>query len=133
MLVAFIALLYPVSVGASSHMDAPLITLDDAANTTDLYAFLTDNGGVKYLITALAVFPFEEPGIGPKGYRFDDNVDGNEPTPAQSLAPGHTGGVIEADNDCPSGQTQFAHRSSAEASRRNLCTSCLNSPSTMST
>ena len=74
MLVAFIALLYPVSVGASSHMDAPLITLDDAANTTDLYAFLTDNGGVKYLTTALAVFPFEEPGIGPNGYRFDDNV-----------------------------------------------------------
>ena len=26
---------------ASSHMDAPLITLDDAANTTDVYAFVT--------------------------------------------------------------------------------------------
>ena len=26
---------------ASSHMDAPLVTLDDAANTTDVYAFVT--------------------------------------------------------------------------------------------
>ena len=28
------------SASASSHMDAPLITLDDAANTTDVYAFV---------------------------------------------------------------------------------------------
>ena len=59
---------------ASSHMDAPLITLDDAANTTDVYAFVSDIGGVKYLTTALAVFPFEEPGIGPNAYRFDEEV-----------------------------------------------------------
>ena len=59
---------------ASSHMDAPLITLDDAANTTDVYAFVSDVGGVKYLTTALAVFPFEEPGIGPNAYRFDEEV-----------------------------------------------------------
>src|SRR5262249_16152857 len=58
----------------SSHMDAPLITLDDAANTTDVYAFLTSRGGAKYLTVALAVWPFEEPGIGPNAYRFDDNV-----------------------------------------------------------
>ena len=55
-------------------MDAPLITLDDAANTTDLYAFLSGTGGTKHLTTALAVFPFEEPGIGPNAYRFDENV-----------------------------------------------------------
>ena len=30
---------------ASSHMDAPLITLDDAANTTDVYAFVRDENG----------------------------------------------------------------------------------------
>ena len=58
----------------SSHMDAPLITLDDAANTTDVYAFLTSRAGVKYLTVALAVWPFEEPGIGPNAFRFDDNV-----------------------------------------------------------
>ena len=31
----------PLSARASSHMDAPLITLDDAANTTDVYAFVS--------------------------------------------------------------------------------------------
>lgn len=59
---------------ASSHMDAPAVTLDDAANTTDVYAFVSEQGGTKYLTTALAVFPFEEPGIGPNAYRFDDDV-----------------------------------------------------------
>ncbi|NNL85942.1 MAG: DUF4331 family protein, partial [Myxococcales bacterium] len=68
------ALLYCASSGASSHMDAPLITLDDAANTTDVYAFVSERDGVKYLSTALAVYPFEEPGIGPNNYRFDDAV-----------------------------------------------------------
>ncbi len=61
-------------VSASSHMDAPLITLDDAANTTDVYAFVSRDNNVDYLATALAVYPFEEPGIGPNIYRFDDNV-----------------------------------------------------------
>jgi hypothetical protein len=60
---------------ASSHMDAPLVTLDDAANTTDVYAFVSqDAAGTKYLTTALGVYPFEEPGIGPNKYNFDDNV-----------------------------------------------------------
>ncbi len=34
---------------ASSHMDAPLITRDPAANTTDVYAFVNTRNGVKYL------------------------------------------------------------------------------------
>ena len=55
-------------------MDAPLITLDDAANTTDVYSFVTENNGVQYLTTALSVYPFEEPGIGPNKYNFDDDV-----------------------------------------------------------
>lgn len=59
---------------ASSHMDAPLITLDPAANTTDVYAFVSETNGVKYLTAALAVYPFEEPSIGPNKYNFDDNV-----------------------------------------------------------
>jgi hypothetical protein len=59
---------------ASSHMDAPLITLDDAANTTDVYAFVSQRFGQKYLTTALAVYPHEEPGIGPNKYNFDDDV-----------------------------------------------------------
>ena len=64
----------PGTAAASSHMDAPLITLDDAANTTDVYAFVRDEHGVKSLITALGVYPFEEPGIGPNKFNFDDRV-----------------------------------------------------------
>jgi hypothetical protein len=67
------ALLGP-SAMASSHMDAPLITLDPAANTTDVYAFVRMAGGQKVLVTALGVYPHEEPGIGPNKYNFDDNV-----------------------------------------------------------
>ena len=59
---------------ASSHMDAPLIVLDDAANTTDVYAFVQNESGQKVLVTALGVYPFEEPGIGPNKFNFDDNV-----------------------------------------------------------
>ncbi len=59
---------------ATSHMDAPLITLDDAANTTDVYAFVSEQDGDKGLVVGLGVYPFEEPGIGPNKYNFDDNV-----------------------------------------------------------
>jgi Domain of unknown function (DUF4331) len=60
---------------ASSHMDAPLITLDPAANTTDVYAFVdVDDDGQKSLVVALGVYPHQEAGIGPNKYNFDDNV-----------------------------------------------------------
>ena len=59
---------------ASSHMDAPLITRDPSANTTDVYAFVQEENGVKVLVTALGVYPHQEPGIGPNKYNFDDNV-----------------------------------------------------------
>ncbi|HEU4388908.1 MAG TPA: DUF4331 domain-containing protein [Blastocatellia bacterium] len=61
-------------VQASSHMDAPSVVFDPAANTTDVYAFLTQRDNVKFLSTALAVYPHQEPGIGPNKYNFDDNV-----------------------------------------------------------
>jgi hypothetical protein len=69
-----LATFLPTALFGSSHMDAPLVTLDPAANTTDVYAFRSSNGGVEYLTAALAVYPFEEPGIGPNKYNFDDNV-----------------------------------------------------------
>ncbi len=63
------------SLLASSHMDAPLITLDDAANLTDVYAFVSPApGNGKYLTLAMSVYPFEDPGIGPNKYNFDDRV-----------------------------------------------------------
>ena len=68
------AALLPSTVLASSHMDAPLITLDPAANTTDVYAFVDEDGGQKSLVVALGVYPHQEAGIGPNKYNFDDNV-----------------------------------------------------------
>lgn len=61
---------------ASSHMDAPLVTFDPAANTTDVYAFVSRRASNQqdYLTVAFAVFPFEEPGIGPNLFGFDDRV-----------------------------------------------------------
>ena len=67
------ALIAPSAL-ASSHMDAPLAVLDPAANTTDVYAFVDVDNGAKHLTVALGVYPFEEPGIGPNKYNFDDNV-----------------------------------------------------------
>jgi hypothetical protein len=59
---------------ASSHQDAPLIIRDPSANTTDVYAFVQNENGIKSLVTALGVYPHEEPGVGPNKYNFDDNV-----------------------------------------------------------
>src|SRR5438046_9478883 len=59
---------------ASSHRDAPLIIRDPSANTTDVYAFVQNENGTKSLVTALGVYPHEEPGIGPNKYNFDDKV-----------------------------------------------------------
>src|SRR5262245_52346486 len=72
--IGLIPLLQSVAL-ASSHMDAPLITRDPAANTTDVYAFVGPNAsGAKSLILGLSVYPHENPGIGPNKYNFDENV-----------------------------------------------------------
>src|SRR5213076_1794996 len=62
------------SLVASSHQDAPLVVLDPAANTTDVYAFVDQEAGEKSLVVALGVYPFEEPGIGPNKFNFDNTV-----------------------------------------------------------
>jgi hypothetical protein len=59
---------------ASSHQDAPLIIRDPSANTTDVYAFVDEDGGQKSLVVGLGVYPHQNPGIGPNKYNFDDNV-----------------------------------------------------------
>jgi len=74
LLLALIPVALPTKVFASSHMDAPLIILDPAANTTDVYAFVDQDGSQKSLVLALGVYPHEEPGIGPNKYNFDDTV-----------------------------------------------------------
>src|SRR6187455_2437424 len=74
LLLALFPVALPTNVLASSHMDAPLIILDPAANTTDVYAFVDQDGTQKSLVLALGVYPHQEPGIGPNKYNFDDNV-----------------------------------------------------------
>src|SRR5436190_14008175 len=71
---AVLAALLASPAFASSHMDAPLIIRDSSANTTDVYAFVQEESGVKVLVTALGVYPHQEPGIGPNKYNFDENV-----------------------------------------------------------
>lgn len=90
---------------ASSHMDAPLVTLDDAANTTDVYAFVSERGGEKYLTTAVSVYPFEEPGVGPNKYNFDDAV-------RYELH-------VLAGDDLASGRATFTYRFDFETTYRN--------------
>ena len=70
----FLSLPFNAPALASSHMDAPLITLDPSANTTDVYAFVTEENSQRYLNVALSVYPHQEPGVGPNKYNFDDNV-----------------------------------------------------------
>jgi Domain of unknown function (DUF4331) len=94
------ALMAPGTAIASSHMDAPLITLDPAANTTDVYAFVANQpNGTKALEVALGVYPFEEPGVGPNKYNFDDNVL------YQIIVA--TGGDVAAGNDTITYQFKF--------------------------
>ena len=99
------ALLLSAPAWASSHMDAPLITLDDAANTTDVYAFVSQKFGRKYLTTALAVYPHEEPGIGPNKYNFDDDV-------LYEIR-------VATGDDVAKGRTTYAYQFSFETSYRN--------------
>lgn len=51
-----------------------MISLDHAANTTDVYAFIGVRNNTRYLNVALSVYPHEEPGVGPNRYNFDPNV-----------------------------------------------------------
>jgi Domain of unknown function (DUF4331) len=58
---------------AASHREAPLIALDPAADTTDVYAFRSweDLDKVVFIVN---VIPGQEPGDGPNYFNFDDNV-----------------------------------------------------------
>jgi hypothetical protein len=61
------------SAEASSHREAPLITLDPYADNTDVYAFVSPDRANTVTVIANYI-PFEEPSGGPDFYRFDDNV-----------------------------------------------------------
>ena len=67
------AMLAPLSVRASSHREAPLISRDPTADNTDLYAFRSPDGPNSVTIVANYI-PLEEPAGGPNFNAFDDNV-----------------------------------------------------------
>jgi hypothetical protein len=59
--------------GASSHREAPLISNDPAADTTDMYVFRSPDA--PNTVTAIMnVWPFGLPEQGPNWYLFDPNV-----------------------------------------------------------
>lgn len=66
---------------AASHREAPLIALDPAADTTDVYAFVSydaDNlarpPADRRVTFIVNVIPGQEPGDGPNYFSFDDEV-----------------------------------------------------------
>lgn len=60
---------------ASSHAEAPLISMDRYADNTDTYAFRSVEAGREGFITLIANYiPLQEPSGGPQWFRFDDTV-----------------------------------------------------------
>jgi hypothetical protein len=60
---------------ASSHAEAPLISMDRYADNTDVYAFRSTETGRSGFVTIIANFiPLQDPSAGPQFYRFDDTV-----------------------------------------------------------
>jgi hypothetical protein len=60
---------------ASSHSEAPLISMDRFADNTDTYAFRSVEAGREGFVTLIANYiPLQEPSGGPQWYRFDDTV-----------------------------------------------------------
>jgi hypothetical protein len=64
-----------LSALASSHAEAPLISMDRFADNTDTYAFRSVEAGREGFVTLIGNWiPFQEPSGGPQYYRFDDTV-----------------------------------------------------------
>ncbi len=62
-------------VSASSHREAPAITLDPTADNTDVYAFVSYEGGRQEFVTLIANFiPLEDAAAGPNFHKFDPAV-----------------------------------------------------------
>ncbi len=60
---------------ASSHAEAPIISMDRYADNTDVYAFRSIPADRAGFVTLIANYiPFQDPSGGPQFYRFDDSV-----------------------------------------------------------
>jgi len=64
-----------IPASASSHGEAPLISMDRYADNTDTYAFRSVEPGREGFVTLMANYiPLQEPSAGPQWFRFDDSV-----------------------------------------------------------
>ena len=64
-----------LQVFASSHAEAPLISMDRFADNTDTYAFRSVEPGREGFVTLIANYiPLQDPSAGPQFFRFDDTV-----------------------------------------------------------
>src|SRR5262245_55393832 len=63
----------PTGIGASSHREAPLISLDPTVDNTDVYAFVSPDRQDSVTLISDWI-PFEEPSGGPNFYHFDPNA-----------------------------------------------------------
>jgi hypothetical protein len=67
--------LAPVPGGTASHREAPLISLDPAADITDFFMFRSyEDGKSDKIVLTMDVFPGGEPSSGPNYFTFDPNV-----------------------------------------------------------
>lgn len=76
-MIAFVALfaLTTIPILASSHAEAPLISMDRFADNTDTYAFRSVEPGREGFVTLIANYiPLQDPSAGPQWFRFDDTV-----------------------------------------------------------
>lgn len=65
----------PLPALASSHAEAPMISMDRFADNTDVYAFRSSEAGRDGFVTLIANFiPEQDPSAGPQFFRFDDSV-----------------------------------------------------------
>lgn len=75
LLVGMLVSMAPISAFASSHAEAPLISMDRYADNTDVYAFRSIAPGRSGFATLITNFiPFQDPSGGPQFFRFDDTV-----------------------------------------------------------
>ncbi|MEX0755128.1 MAG: DUF4331 domain-containing protein [Actinomycetota bacterium] len=66
--------LAPTAGVASSHREAPLISADPQADTTDVYAFVSPDDDTRVTLIA-SWLPFEEPAGGPNFYSFAEGTN----------------------------------------------------------
>ncbi|MCD9185885.1 MAG: DUF4331 domain-containing protein [Pyrinomonadaceae bacterium] len=72
---SLIASMSSIPALASSHAEAPLISMDRFADNTDTYAFRSVEPGREGFVTLIANWiPLQEPSGGPQYFRWDDTV-----------------------------------------------------------